>query len=185
MSLESLIGRPEGPFIVIASITRPQGLHGAVRVRIDFDDPRLFEPGRGVLVAHGGREMETAVEELRFQHGRHVLKLESIDSIDSAEEWVGAEVRIPKSELPPAGPGRYYDFELKGCAVYADGNLVGNVVDVLDYGGTTLLEVDRHGYEALIPFAREMVKKIDTTIGRIEMDLPEGLLDLNRPAGGG
>lgn len=156
-----------------------------MRVRIDFDDLRLFEPGRSVVVALAGRQMETSVEELRFQHGRHVLKLEGIHSIDQAEQWVGGEVRIPGSDLPPAGPGRYYDFELKGCEVYAAGDLVGKVVEVLDYGGTTLLEVDRRGYEVLIPFAREIVKSVDTTEGRIEVDLPEGLLDLNRPAGGG
>lgn len=155
-----------------------------MRVRIDFDDLRLFEPGRRVIVALGGRQMETSVEEIRFQHGRHVLKLERIDSIDEAAQWVGGEVRIPDSDLPPAEPGHYYDFELKGCEVYESGDLVGTVVEVLDYGGTTLLAVNRRGSEALIPFAREIVKRIDTTARRIEVDLPEGLLDLNGPAGG-
>jgi 16S rRNA processing protein RimM len=155
-------------------------LLGAVRVRIEFEDPRLFEAGRAVVLTLGDRRLETSIEELRFQHGRWILKLEGVDSISEAESWIGCEVAIEETELPEAEEGSYYDFDLTGCEVHAAGVWIGTVAEVVDYGGTALLRVDRDGREALIPFARRFMKKIDTAGRRIDVDLPEGLLELDR-----
>ena len=38
--------------------------------------------------------------------------------------------------------------------------------------------------ELLVPFAAEFVKKLDLTAGRIDMQLPDGLLDLDAPLSG-
>ena len=64
---------------------------------------------------------------------------------------------------------------------------VGEVIDV-DRGSssTDLLVLRRPGVpgaqaEALIPFVRNYLVQIDTAARRIEMRLPEGLLDINAP----
>ena len=123
--------------------------------------------------------METAIEELRFQHGRQVLKLEGIDSIGEAEGWVGGRVWVGAEALPEPEEGSYFDFDLAGCEVHTGDGPIGVVTEVVDYGGAALLRIDRDGKETLIPFARRFMKKIDTAKRRIEVDLPEGLLDLN------
>lgn len=153
-------------------------MHGAVRVRIEFDDPRLFETGRGVVLALADRRMETTIEEFRFQHGRWVLKLEGIDSISDAESWVGSQVSIGQAGLPEPEDGSYYDFDLTGCEVHTGGGCIGIVREVVDYGGTALLRLERDGKELLIPFARRFLQRVDLAERRIDMDLPEGLLDL-------
>ncbi len=154
-----------------------------VRVRIEFDDSRLFETGRAVILTLEGtreRRVETEIELFRFQHGRWVAKLKDIDSISEAEDWIGGRIWIPQDEWPEAEEGTFFSFDLEGCAVYAEEELIGTVVKVLDFGGTTLLRLDRNGEEILVPFAQAFLKKIDTDGKRIDVELPEGLIELNR-----
>ena len=126
-------------------------------------------------------QFQTEIEFFRRQHGRCVAKFKGIDSISEAERYIGSEVKIAADELPEPEQGSFYTFQLKGCRVYAvDGEYLGDVTDVLDAGGTEILEVHRDKEEMLIPFAQEYLKVIDLDRQRIEVDLPEGLRDLNK-----
>ena len=109
-----------------------------------------------------------------------MLKLEGVDSISEAEGWIGGRLLVKRDDLPPKEAGSFYSFELEGCAVYADGESIGAVRAVLDYSGAELLSVDNDGEEILIPFVKAYLKKVDTDAKRIEVELPEGLIELNR-----
>jgi 16S rRNA processing protein RimM len=147
-----------------------------------LEDDGIFEPGRQVkLFSSAFAEHEREIEFFRRQHGRCVIKLRGVDSIDEAEKLIGAELRIPAGELPATKEGWFYTFHLKGCEVFAtDGEYIGTVTDVLDSGGTGILKVDRDNEETLIPFAQAFLKQIDLERRRIEVDLPEGLRELNK-----
>jgi 16S rRNA processing protein RimM len=147
-----------------------------------LEDDAVFGPGRRVILAAvgtAGREAE--IDFFRRQHGHCVIKFRGIETISDAEKYIGAEIKIAASDLPAAEDGSYYTFQLKGCRVFtADGEYIGEVTDVHDWGGTEILKVDLGSKETLIPFAQEYLKKIDLDQRRIEVDLPEGLRDLNK-----
>jgi 16S rRNA processing protein RimM len=167
--------------IRIARITKAQGLDGAMRIAPILDDDRVFESGRPVTLIRGADSENFEIEFSRRQHGRLILKLRGIDTISAAESLVGAELSVPEDELPPAEEGVFYTFHLKGCSVVTvGGDSLGTVSDVLDSGGTHILKVDGKDGEILIPFAQSFLRKIDLEERRIEVDLPEGLLDLNK-----
>ena len=181
-SWSKLISRHQEPLVPIAIITRTQGRRGQVRVRIEFDDSRLFEAGRRVVLTlekENLEAMDTVIEDFRFQHGRWVAKLKDIDSISDAKGWIGGRISVTESALPPLEEGSFFSFDLEGCEMYEGGDRIGTVTNVLDYGGTALLRVDRNGEEVLVPFAKSYLKKIDTAAKRIDVELPEGLLGLN------
>jgi len=165
-------------------VTRTQGLHGAVRVDLMLDEDRLLESGRSIQLEINGSKRTVRIELFRRQHGRFVMKLAGIDSIEDAEKIIGAELRIPEAELPEAEQGSFYTFHLRGCRVYAILNgtdeYIGDVTDVLDGGGTSLLQIGSGKEETLIPFAESIVKKVDLAARRIEVELPEGLRELNK-----
>jgi 16S rRNA processing protein RimM len=168
-------------------VTRTQGLRGAVRVDLLLDDDRLLDSGRPIQMEIGGSSRTVRIEFFRRQHGRFVMKFAGIDSIDDAEKIIGAELRIPEADLPAAEEGSFYTFHLRGCRVYAvhqsedgKGDYIGDVTDVVDGGGTQLLHVGSGSEETLIPFAESIVKKIDLAARRIEVELPEGLRELNK-----
>lgn len=132
-------------------------------------------------MASKASKRSTEIEFFRRQHGRCIIKLRGIDHISEAEQWIGSEIKIPVSELSPLKEGWFYTFQLKGCRVFTDnGEYVGDVTDVLDWNGTAILKVDRGNEETLIPFAQSYLKKIDVDQRRIEVELPEGLRELNK-----
>jgi 16S rRNA processing protein RimM len=147
-----------------------------------LEDDALFSSGRRVILS-GARiaEREAEIDFFRRQHGHCVVKFHGIDGISEAGKYIGAEIKIPAGDLPEPEEGFYYTFQLKGCQVFAaDGDYIGIITDVLDAGGTEILKVDREDEETLIPFAESYLKSIDLDQRRIEVDLPEGLRDLNK-----
>ena len=150
-----------------------------------LEDDAVFGSGRRVILS-GARiaEREAEIDFFRRQHGHCVVKFQGIDGISEAEKYIGAEIRIPAGDLPEPEEGSYYTFDLKGCQVFAaGGDYIGIVTDVLDSGGNRILKVDREEEETLIPFAESYLKSIDLDQRRIEVDLPEGLRDLNKRGG--
>ena len=151
-----------------------------VRVELYLDDDRNFASGRKLLVTGKDGKQELEVEFLRRQHGRVVLKFLGIDSIWEAEELVGRDLAVPTKDLVPPEEGSFYTFQLKGCSVFDRSEFLGVVSDVLDNGGVEVLKVDRDAEEILIPFAQAYLKNVDLEHRRIDVDLPQGLRDLNK-----
>jgi 16S rRNA processing protein RimM len=147
-----------------------------------LEDDALFGAGRRVILsAAKNAEREAEIDFFRRQHGHCVIKFRGIDGISEAEKYIGAEIKILAGDLPAPEEGSYYTFQLKGCQVFAaDGDCIGTVTDVLGSGGAQILKVDREDEETLIPFAQAYLKSIDLDRRRIEVDLPEGLRDLNK-----
>ena len=121
------------------------------------------------------------VEELWPHKGRVILKFAGVDSISEAEALVGCELQVPREERAPLEPGWTYISELVGCAVYDGGREIGRVSDVRFGAGEAPLLVLQGDKEYEIPFAQAYLVKVDPAAKRIEMQLPEGLLDVNAP----
>ena len=129
----------------------------------------------------GGPGYATTIEMFRRQHGRCIAKFQGINSISEAEKYIGSTVEIPAGALPPPERGSFYASQLRGCnVVSATGEYIGTVSEVLESGGTEILKVDSEQSETLIPFAEVYLRAIDVKGRRIEVDLPEGLRDLNK-----
>jgi 16S rRNA processing protein RimM len=87
---------------------------------------------------------------------------------------------VPDDEVPD-DPEEFFDHQLRGLAVLdTDGRAIGVVDDVLHLPGQDLLAVRREGgREVLVPFVAELVPQIDLEAGRVVIDPPPGLLNLD------
>ena len=117
--------------------------------------------------------------------GQAIFHFEGCDSISDAEKLAGLEIQIPFADRVKLPAGSYFITDLIGCEVREkSGAAIGRVRDVQIHGeeisGTPILEVDSAHGEVLIPLAQEICVEIDVAARRIEVVLPEGLLDLNR-----
>jgi 16S rRNA processing protein RimM len=157
-------------------------LKGEVRIEQILEDDSVFEPGQRVMLsAASGADHEMEIEFFRRQHGRCVVKFRGLDAISEVEQYVGSELKVPAAALPVVPEGWFYTFQLRGCRVFTpDGECIGTVTGVLDSGGTQILSVDHENEETLVPFAQSFIRKIDLEQRRIEVDLPDGLRDLNK-----
>jgi 16S rRNA processing protein RimM len=125
--------------------------------------------------------------ELRIEHAwPHkdwlVLKFAGVDSISEAELLAGCELQVPQSERAKLEPGAAFVSDLVGCKLLDRGKEVGLVSDVrFGAGEAPLLVVGESKAELEIPYAQEFLVRVDLEHKRIEMNLPEGLLEVNAP----
>ena len=168
--------------VLVGRIARPHGLRGQVVVNpeTDFVEER-FRPGERLWTRVDGREAALTIASARVQNGRPVIAFEGMSRLEDVEPLAGLELRVPEDTLRPLEPGRYYEHQLVGCIVETvEGIVLGPVVRVEGGPGGSRLAVDRTGEEVLIPLAVEICVDIDVAGGRIRVEAPEGLLDLNR-----
>jgi 16S rRNA processing protein RimM len=99
-----------------------------------------------------------------------------------AEVLIGSELQVPLNERAELEPGAAYVSDLIGCMLFDHGRDVGIVSDVrFGAGEAPLLVVGSGKSESEIPYAQEFLLRVDLEHKRIEMNLPEGLLDVNAP----
>jgi DNA-binding transcriptional LysR family regulator len=85
------------------------------------------------------------------------------------------------ADLPPINdPDEFYDHQLEGLSVRTvDGRAVGTVAEVLHTSAGELLSVTAESDgEVLVPFVSAIVTRVSLDEGIIEIDPPEGLLEL-------
>jgi 16S rRNA processing protein RimM len=89
---------------------------------------------------------------------------------------------VDSGDLPPIDEAdTYYDHQLEGLKIRTTGGQdIGVIVEVLHTAGGELLAVKRSddGDELLVPFVSAIVTSVSLEQGTVEIDPPEGLLDL-------
>jgi 16S rRNA processing protein RimM len=200
------VAEDAGDWVWLARIRRPQGRKGEVFADILSDFPQKFTERRQLwllaasMPAHSGpSSAHAALREIELtDHWLHkggiVLHFSGIDSISAAEALKGLIVAIPRAERAALTEDEIYISDLVGCTLLdvsklpssrnaageAQPFLVGEIVDVdRNAGPVPLLVVRGAAGEILIPFAKSYLRKIDLKSKRVEMALPEGLVDLN------
>ena len=164
----------------------PQGRRGEVLADLHTDFPERFDERRELSgLAANGERRELRLEEHWLHKGGVVLKFAGVDSISDAERLAGIEVQIPREQRAELEAGAAYVSELVGCEVFIGdpSELLGTVADVDFGGGAAPLLVIRGGQqqEYLVPYAEEFLRAVDFERRRIDMTLPEGLLELQAP----
>jgi 16S rRNA processing protein RimM len=140
--------------VLVGRVGRPHGLDGSFVVEHASADPERFAVGAGVLA---GEDAATVVASKRAG-GRLVIRL------DRPVER-GAELAVPRAELPPPGEGGYYVFELVGLEVEEEGGRpLGLVQDVAPGVANDVLELDT-GHA--LPLVSECVLDVDLERRRI------------------
>lgn len=177
-------------WVMLARLVRPQGRHGEILADILTDFPERFaERRRLFLVASETSETflrEATLENHWLHKGRIVLKFAGVDSISDAENLRGLLVAIPISERAALTGDSVYVGDLIGCEIIDVNGAPASIGLVADFDSEVgLLQVKTSGGdEALIPFAKAYLVKVDVAGKRIEMRLPEGLLEINAPVTG-
>ena len=182
-------------WVWLARIRRPQGRKGEVFADILTDFPEKFAERRRLwLVADSEStrsKVNAAPSEVELQanwlhKGGVVLHFSGVDSISAAELLAGKIVAIPLAERTPLAEDEVYIADLIGCTLVDVGGvtpvIVGEIEDVdRTAGPVALLVVVPLGAkdEVLVPFAKGYLRRIDLVGKRVEMALPEGLVDLN------
>jgi 16S rRNA processing protein RimM len=164
-------------------VLKTQGRRGEVAAEVHSDVPDRFHQGMRLwALADDGSRRDLKVEELWPHKGHLVFKFAEIDSISAAEALVSRELQVPAQERAQLEPGWAYVSDLVGCTVFDQDREIGRVEDVqFGAGEAPLLILKAGSQEYEIPYAEAFLKSADLSGKRIQMSLPEGMLDVNRP----
>jgi 16S rRNA processing protein RimM len=170
--------------LVVGRVVKAHGVTGEIVVEVRTDDPDLrFAPGTRLRAQPRGDAPQTeyVVESAREHSGRLLVRLAGVTDRNGAEALRGNVFVVDSENLPPIeDPDEFYDHQLEGLRVVTtDGRLVGNVAEVLHTAAGELLSVTTEtGAEVLVPFVSAIVTEVSLENQTIEIDPPEGLLEL-------
>ncbi|MEB3320332.1 MAG: ribosome maturation factor RimM [Cyanobium sp.] len=175
--------------MVVGRLVAPQGLRGELRVLPLSDFPERFtHAGRRWLRRAGQEARQTQLLGGRSLPGKElfVVRLEGVDSRETAEALVGEELLVRSDDRPRLGRGEFHVLDLVGLEVrlLADRQArIGRVID-LHHAGNDLLEVQldseegTRGRRVLVPFVAAIVPQVELAEGWLGLTPPPGLLDL-------
>jgi 16S rRNA processing protein RimM len=158
-------------------IAAPYGVRGAIKVQpLSADRAALLDHRQWWLRTRAmpGQWQPRSVQSARMQGAALVAQVDGVDTREAAAALRGAEIGIPRDDLPELAPGEYYQGDLVGMAVEnRDGVALGRVAGFVESGAHPLLQVmDEAGVERLIPWVAQFVIQVDVDAGRIDVDWP-------------
>jgi 16S rRNA processing protein RimM len=174
----------EGGFLVVGTIQKPHGIKGELYVRLETDHPAaVFAAGRALRLGDArGRVGEgvITIERARpFKGGMLVKAAEHGGRDEALESLRGASLLIPAAEAEPLDADEAFVHQLLGLRVVSGEETLGTVGEVYEAPAGWYLGVRREGKkEMLVPFVRELVRRVDPAGGVVEVELPAGLAEL-------
>lgn len=157
--------------LTLGEVSGVYGVHGWVRV-YSYTDPieNILDYSRWHVHQRGNWQVYRVLSGRRQGKGL-VAALEGIGDRDEAQTFIGAEIAVPRAELPTLPEGEYYWADLEGLQVETvAGEPLGAVDHLFATGANDVLVVSGER-ERLIPFVMEqVVQSVDLEAGVIRVD---------------
>jgi len=166
-------------FITIGKILAPSGNKGKLKVVIATDFPQRFSPSSKVYI----NRQPMVVDSTEWHKGKVITKFNGIDSIEKAEKLRGQLIEIHHTQLHPLPEGQYYHFQLIGLEVWTtQGELLGNITEILSATSNDTYIVSGAEGEVLIPAIEDVIKSIDLNKRCLIIEPIKGLLGSKKKA---
>ena len=167
-------------YIPAGKLTKTIGLNGALQLYLNTDFARLHNRIDSLYIDLQGQKVPYLVIKLQAKSGGNMLvELEDIDTIADAQQLVGHEVFVTQDILPTLSGNEFYHQEIIGYTI-SDKELgvLGTVNEVIDVPLQTIVSVTYNNAEVLIPLAGAILVTINRDTKTIEVNCPEGLVDM-------
>jgi 16S rRNA processing protein RimM len=166
--------------VVVGYVSGAYGIHGWVRIKpYSADADALLNAKAWWLDKPDLRDVQML--QAKGHSGDVVAQLMGVAGRDAAEALKGATVQIPRSHFPALDKDEFYWVDLVGLSVEnLQGELLGQVLDLMDNGAHPILRVtpvatqaalpDSKVQEILIPFVDRFVQTVDQKEKKIVVD---------------
>lgn len=160
-------------------ITKPFGYKGELVIYLDVDDPTQYIDLPTVLVDMGTGLIPFFIEKLSLKNNNATIRLQDV-SPEMALTLVKKELYLPLNLLPKLKGNKFYFHEVIDFDVIDSAKgLIGKIEKVLDYPAQPILQVlNSDNKEILIPIADDIVLKVDRKNKKMEVKVPQGLIEL-------
>lgn len=170
--------KQEKDFLAVGKIVNTHGIKGEVRVIPMTSDVSRFDYLLYTWIKKDGKLREYRVTSVRYHKQFVLVKLQGVDSMTEAESLKGCELLVDREHARPLDEDEYFICDLIGLKVYEDEKLLGELTEVLETGSNDVYVVrGEDNKELLIPALKSVVLDVDLENRRMQVKLPEGLLD--------
>ncbi|MCQ2602336.1 MAG: ribosome maturation factor RimM [Clostridia bacterium] len=152
----------------IGKVLRARGLKGEFKVELYTSNPSRFSRLKSLKI----NDMPFDVEWFKAEGDFAYVKLKGVESMDDAEKLRGKSVVVERINLPKLPDGQNYIADLIGMSVVVNGDIIGELVDILQYGSADVYVVvpkDKKGTISF-PALKELIKSTDLEKGEITLD---------------
>ncbi|GJQ06479.1 ribosome maturation factor RimM [Capnocytophaga cynodegmi] len=164
----------------VGTIVSKFSFKGEVLVKLDSDDPELYENLESVFIALGNNLVPFFVEKCSLHKSDLLrIKFEDVENELDADALLKHKLYLPLSFLPKLSGNKFYYHEVIGFTMEdIEYGYVGTITGVNDSTSQALFEVKNNDKEILIPMNDEFLEKVDRENKKIIVKTPEGLIDL-------
>ncbi|WP_394973765.1 ribosome maturation factor RimM [uncultured Croceitalea sp.] len=164
----------------LGKVVSKYSFKGEVLVKIDTDEPEIYENMESVFVSIGNNLVPFFIDRCRL-HKSTLLRIdfEEVKDESAADRILGTELYLPLTMLPKLSGDKFYFHEVIGFTLLdkAHGD-IGIIQSINDSSSQVLFEAKKGDKELLIPVTDEIITKVDKEAKTIHVTTPEGLVDL-------
>ncbi|HHI87935.1 MAG: 16S rRNA processing protein RimM [Candidatus Cloacimonas sp. 4484_140] len=119
-----------------------------------------------------------AIDTIELKNGKYLIKFMNINLKDEARQMINAHIMIAEDMLPPLEEDEYYPVQfIEYEVITKEGEVIGNVADILSTAGQEILIIPNGDKEIMIPICDFFIEKVDKENKKIIINPIEGLLD--------
>ncbi|NRR90069.1 16S rRNA processing protein RimM [Winogradskyella undariae] len=164
----------------LGKIVSKYSFKGELLIKLDTDEPDLYDNLDAIFIDLRGNLVPFFAESSQLHKSNLLrIKFEDVDTEEDADALIKTDLYLPMDLLPKLEGNKFYFHEVIGFAIidsnYGD---VGILKGINDSTAQALFEIDKDGIEILIPMNDEFIVKVDRKNKTIEVNTPEGLIDL-------
>ncbi len=164
----------------LGKIVSKYSFKGEVLIKLDADEPELYENMESVFVSLRDSLVPFFIEKSSL-HKSSLLRVrfEEVQDEAAADKLMGAELYLPLTLLPKLTGNTFYYHEVIGFSLLdgVHGN-IGEIIGVNDSVSQALFIAKKGDKELLIPITNQIITKVDRENKAIEVSTPEGLVAL-------
>lgn len=155
--------------IIIGKVLKPQGIKGEIKIDVVDADKELVKSLKEIYVG----EDIFKVESVKNLVNGVFIKLNGINDRNQAELLRGKSVAFAKENMPKLKKGRYLIADILGCDIVVNGEIRGEIENILQYGSADVYVVKgKNGFkDFMFPCLKTVLKNVDVESKIIELNL--------------
>jgi 16S rRNA processing protein RimM len=163
----------------VATLTKIHGIRGELKLRATPDMVEFLRDAADEAIPitlrlpDSGDEYEVTFAHVRGHESAPIVAIDGVDDRESAEEYRGALVCVPRELLPQPEEDEYFLADLVGCRVHdsASGDALGEVTraEALPANEVLTIRLDAGG-TLLAPLVTDAIPHVDVEARRIDID---------------
>ncbi|MCB4234651.1 ribosome maturation factor RimM [Kaistella anthropi] len=163
----------------LGKITRRHGLQGNVFLKLDTDQPEMYQKLDSIFVEINGLLVPFFVAKQSWSKGDTLIISFKNSNEALVEQSLGKDVYMPLSTLPKLTGNKFYYHEVVGFEIREeDGKSCGTIVSINDQTAQHYFYLDLAGTQIIIPIIKEWILELNREEKYLKMALPEGLMDV-------